>query len=98
MAARGIALGRIIDWARNADPEEVAYVHQRIGKIILEHADSIARADAHHQAKTKKSHHKPKRVPVIAEDIREAEIAAQQVQVERTEKDTKTDTKAASAS
>lgn len=99
MAARGIALGRIIGWFHNADIEEALYVHQRASDIVKKRLDTVTRADAHHQAKkAKKSHHKQpqpsSRVPVVAEDIREAEIAAETERTERTEKDTK----AASAS
>lgn len=36
MSSRGIALGRIIDWARNADPEEARYALYRMTAILNE--------------------------------------------------------------
>jgi len=46
MAARGIALGRIIDWARNGDPEEVKYALHRMGNILQERMARVEKADA----------------------------------------------------
>jgi hypothetical protein len=50
MASR-LGLGRIIEWAKNADVEEVAFVHLRIGKIVTERGSKVTQADASHQVK-----------------------------------------------
>ena len=51
MASRGIALGRIIDWFKNADMEEAAYAIHRAGNILQKRAAQVEQADASHQVK-----------------------------------------------
>jgi hypothetical protein len=51
MAARGIALGRIIDWFKNCDPEEGKFAIHRAGNILQERMAKVDRADAHGKVK-----------------------------------------------
>src|SRR5258708_36419769 len=101
MAARGIALGRIIGWFHNADIEEARYAIHRVTQIVADRGETVKRADAHHAAKAargKKSHHKPKDTRTVADVSGFAEANAAHAANEAPDtKDTK-DTKAASAS
>jgi len=51
MAARQLSLGRVIDWARNADVEEVDYVFHRMSDILKRRLTLLAQADQHNQTK-----------------------------------------------
>jgi hypothetical protein len=46
MASR-LGLGRIIEWAKNVDAEELEYVIIRLGKIRAQRMEAVLAADAH---------------------------------------------------
>lgn len=66
MAGRGIALGRIIDWGRNVDPEELSYVLVRLTQIAKERAAKVDLADA--AGKVKRTRKAKSAVAVIHTD------------------------------
>lgn len=53
MASR-LGLGRIIQWAKDADLEELNYIAYRINAIERERMEKVNLADSHHQAKAKR--------------------------------------------
>jgi hypothetical protein len=61
--ASGIRLGRIIDWAKNADVEELKYAVHRLGNIAQARLAQVEQADAHGKVKrtrrTKAQVHEP---------------------------------------
>jgi hypothetical protein len=46
MATRGIALGRIINWFKNCDPEEGKFAIHRAGNILQERMAKVENADS----------------------------------------------------
>lgn len=65
MASR-LGLGRIIDWAKNADQEELRYVTKRLVEIVTERAKQVDRADA--QGKVKRTRKAKPPVAVVHTD------------------------------
>jgi hypothetical protein len=58
MASR-LALGRIIEWAKNADVEELKYVVHRVANIAQARLAQVEQADAHNAKKPRRAR-KPK--------------------------------------
>lgn len=74
MASR-LSLGRIIEWARNADVEEVAYVTSRLGKLLQERVTGASAPDGSVVKRPRKVRGKKQTAPNGA-DVQMGEDAA----------------------
>jgi hypothetical protein len=76
MASR-LALGRIIEWSRNCDMEELHYVIHRIGNIAQTRARLVENADAHGKVKRATRKHRDRQDDVKPPAAAAAAAAAQ---------------------